>query len=91
MVQQICSWSWLLTLEKHAVEALKKQIFLGFTTSHSRAMEAGDMHKKMGTLEDSHRGRKASFLEFSKPPAMVEDVENRYITSFQFLAAINLL
>lgn len=49
------------------------------------------MHKKMGTLEDSHRRRKASFLEFSKPPAMVADVENRYITSFQFLAAINLL
>ena len=29
MVQQICSWSWLLTLAGHAAEALKKQIFPG--------------------------------------------------------------
>ena len=40
MVQQICSWSWLLTLEEHAVEALKKQIFLRLTMSPSRAVEA---------------------------------------------------
>ena len=49
------------------------------------------VHKKMGTLEDSHRRWKASFLAFSKPPATVADVENRYITSSQFLEAINLL
>lgn len=32
-----------------------------------------------------------SFLEFSRPQAPVVDLESRYITSFQFLVAVNLV
>lgn len=62
MVQQICSWSWLLTLEGHAVEALKKQIFPRFVPS--KAAEVQEDGTKMRTLEDSHRGGKQVSLHF---------------------------
>lgn len=62
MVQQICSWSWLLTLEGHAVEALKKQIFPGFT-SPSKAAEV----QEDGTQEDGDIGRQPQKVESKFP------------------------
>lgn len=63
MVQQICSWSWLLTLAGHAAEALKKQIFPGFTMSPSKAAEV----QEDGTQEDGDIGRQPQKVESKFP------------------------
>lgn len=90
MVQQTCSCSWFLGLEAHAAEASKKQIFLVLTVSTLQPWKH-DIHTGGCGYVKTVRRRKSSLLEFSKPPAMTVELENRYITSSQFPVAVNLL
>ena len=90
MVQQICSCSWFLELEAHAAGASKKQIFLILTVAALEPWKH-DIHTGGCGCGKTVRRWKSNFLEFSKPPAMIVDLENRYITSSQFPVAVNLL